>query len=79
MKRDGTEMLGVREYAEGYPVHVLHETPLGLDEPREMIEAINEGGHNSTLIDLLDLVAWLKERRPELLAPAAPTKGTTKP
>lgn len=88
MKRDGIEMrLGevcaVREYAEGFAVHLVTlpamEAPFMLPDPREVIEAVNEGGHNATLIDLLDLVAWIKEHRPELFVPTTPTKGTTKP
>jgi hypothetical protein len=33
-----------------------------------VISASNEGGHNGTWVDLLDLIKWLRANRPELLA-----------
>ncbi len=30
---------------------------------------LNEGGHNGTAVDLLDVIAWVKANRPELLLP----------
>jgi len=53
---------GVREYCEKEPVEI--DTENG----REVIVAANEGGHNSTRVDLLDLINWLKKHRPELLS-----------
>lgn len=35
---------------------------------RWVIEAYNEGGYNSTQVDLLDVIAWVRENRPELLS-----------
>lgn len=52
---------GVREYGEGFPVTI------GESNGRECVMAANENGHNGTSVDLLDLVAWLKTHRPELL------------
>jgi hypothetical protein len=46
---------GVREYAEGYPVELRRNTRTG----RLLVTAYNEGHHNSTEIDLLDLIDWL--------------------
>lgn len=59
-----TLLQDVREYCEGMGVL------LGTDEDsgREVIKAVNEGGYNSTHVDLLDLITWLKQNRPELLA-----------
>jgi hypothetical protein len=33
-----------------------------------VVRAVNEGGHNSTEVDVLQLIAWLKLRRPDLLS-----------
>jgi hypothetical protein len=71
------EMPGVREYCEQYPVAIVlvppdeERPPYGpspAEGPRWCVRALNEGGHNSTEIDLLDLIRWLRENRPELLA-----------
>jgi hypothetical protein len=66
------EMVGVREYGEGYPVTLHVEPPRlergitpGPSERRYVIRAVNEGGHNSVLIDLFDLLAWLGKHPPE--------------
>jgi hypothetical protein len=53
---------GVREYM-GEDIVNLKT----LDNGILVIEAINEGGHNSTEVDLLQLIQWLKINRPELL------------
>jgi hypothetical protein len=52
---------GVREYCEDYAVE--------FDESygRPVVLAFNEGGYNSTAVDLLDLIDWLRKHRPELL------------
>lgn len=55
MKTEEVVMTGVREYAEGYDVILSRN-----DEGRWMIEATNEGGHNGTAVDLLDLLQWLQ-------------------
>ncbi len=59
-------LTGVREYGEGDPVE------LAIDETscRLCIRASVDGGFNATAVDLLDLIAWLKTNRPDLLAPA---------
>ena len=48
------EMTGVREYAEEYPVEVWMD-----ENGRLVVRAYNEGKHNVTEIDLLDLRNWL--------------------
>lgn len=63
-KPNETVMVGVREHAEGYDVTLIESHyKLG----RMTIQALNEAGHNGTEVDLLDLIAWLKANRPELL------------
>lgn len=57
------EMSNVREYAEGYPV-VLND-----ERDRLTISALDEYGYNGTAVDLLDVIAWVKANRPELLLP----------
>lgn len=77
---DSIEMIGVREYSEGEPVYLskLKKDTYWDGKPeeeiwgsklngREVIVASNEGGYNCTQIDLLGLVEWLKNNRPELL------------
>lgn len=64
------KMVGVREYCEEYPVELSDGTNTGVYDDytdRYVIRAINEGGHNSVEIDLIDLLTWLKENKPELL------------
>jgi hypothetical protein len=56
-----TVMRGVSEYAEGYPVQL--ETRQG----RLAVLAINQGGHDGTAVDLVELLAWVKDNMPELL------------
>lgn len=66
-------MRGVREYAEGYEVQLVETDGLYVsrgerrDAGRLAVRAINEAGHNWTEVDLLDLIAWLKANRPELM------------
>lgn len=58
------KMVGVREYAEDMPVRLyMHKNG------RWVIEALNEAGYNGTDVDLLDLLSWLRNNRPELLQP----------
>ena len=45
----------VREYAEGFPLQ------MGEENGRPTIIARNEGGYNSTHVDLLDLLEWARE------------------
>ena len=64
------EMSGVTEYCEEMPV-VLCETrglyPSKNGAGRLVIKALNECGHNSTEVDLVELLEWIKQNRPELL------------
>lgn len=54
------KMEGVREYCEEFGVE-LNDV-----NGRPVIMAYNEGGYNSTQVDLLDLIEWLKEHKEEL-------------
>jgi hypothetical protein len=47
---------GAREHTEGYPVELVREPKTG----RLSILAKNEGGSNVTLVDLWDVVDWLR-------------------
>lgn len=54
--------MDIREYREERTVH------LGVVENgRICVIATNEGGYNSTAVDLLDLLTWLRANRPDLL------------
>lgn len=69
---DEIVMTGVREYAEGYQVTLLQAESWrepSSDGPRWCVRALNQGGHDATQVDILDLIRWLREHRPELLAP----------
>jgi hypothetical protein len=55
-------MHGVTEYAEGLDVKLQME-----DNGRPIVSAYNEGGFNGTSVDLLELLAWLRANRPDLL------------
>ncbi len=62
----------VREYCEGQPVELFQEELVDdTGEPtggkRWVVLAFNNSGHNCTKVDLLDLIAWLKKNKPELL------------
>ena len=48
-------MEGVREYCEGMNVKLRAD-----ENGRLVIVALNEGGYNSTEVDLLDLLTWLE-------------------
>ena len=52
-----------REYSEGMEVGVDREE----DSNRWIVRAYNEGGHNCTEVDILDLVDWLRKNKPDLL------------
>lgn len=60
-------MEGVTEYAEGFPVEISEYIPEGKRDARLVIKAINQGGYDSTAVDLLELIAWIKENRSDLL------------
>lgn len=73
----GMIMDGVTEYAEGYPVRIrategVWRSTGGPKESRPgfgrlVVAAVNEGGHNCTEVDLVELLAWVKTHRPDLL------------
>jgi hypothetical protein len=52
----------IREYGECYPVKIAE-----FEDGRLVIEAINQEGYDSTSVDLLDVIAWVRENRPDLL------------
>jgi hypothetical protein len=62
-EEDGTLMDGVTEYTEGYGVRLVETTGAG----RLVVNALNEAGHNCTAVDLLELLAWVKANRPDLM------------
>jgi hypothetical protein len=68
------EMVGVREYAEEMPVHLFVDTrpneKYWKGSGRVVLKAYNEAGFNHVMVDLLDVIAWLKKNRPELLGDA---------
>lgn len=57
-------MNGVTEYNEGMEVS-LSET-----DGKLVIKALNEAGYNSTEVDLLQLLEWVKTNRPDLIKSA---------
>ena len=56
-----TPVDGVREYGDEMTVYLSHHCG------RLVVIAQCECGWNHTAVDLLDLLAWVKERKPELL------------
>ena len=52
----------IREYAEEYPVQIEFDKK----RQRYVIIALNEGGYNSTSVDLVDLLEYVKEKMPGL-------------
>jgi hypothetical protein len=54
-------MPGVREYAGGFEVEIV------MSSGRPAVRAYNEGGFNCTVIDLLDLMAWLNNYHAEIM------------
>ena len=60
----------IREYGDGSPIELDTELPSRynqLTEQRIIVRAYNECGHCCTEIDLLDLIAWIKKNKPNLL------------
>jgi len=57
-----TVMTGVTEYGEGMDVR------LGYDKGRPVIVASNEAGYSGTFVDLIQLLYWVRNNMPELLA-----------
>jgi hypothetical protein len=70
---ENVTMNGVGEYVSGYPVELrqsdgtndINGRDIGVG--RWVVVAFNEGGCNLTEVDVLQLVAWLKEHRPDLI------------
>lgn len=56
----------IREYAEGYGVEFDEEGETG--EERKIVRAYNQGGHDCTAIDLIDLLEHVKKEMPEVWA-----------
>ena len=54
---DAIPMAGVREHVEG------HAVELDFHRDRWVVAAFNEGGHDSTAVDLAELVRWLREHK----------------
>lgn len=52
----------IREYAEGIGVQIRYE----LLTKRPLLVAFNEAGHNSTSVDLIDILIHVKHEMPEL-------------
>lgn len=42
--------------------------PAGAAGARPVLVALNDGGFNSTAVDLLGLIAWIKQHEPQLLS-----------
>jgi hypothetical protein len=66
---------GVREYCEEMDVEIRATTGMyriGLPDEscpgygRLVVKALNEGGYNSTEVDLLELLAWVKKNMPDV-------------
>jgi hypothetical protein len=55
-------MDGVREYCDGEPVALVEA-----ENGRLAVRAWNECRNNITDVDLLDVIAWVRANRPELL------------
>ncbi len=56
----------IREYSEGMTVEVDEH------KGRPIIVAWNEGGGNLTQVDIEDVLDWVAENRPEMLAVKVP-------
>jgi TATA-binding protein-associated factor Taf7 len=64
---DNKQITDIREYGDGLIVKI------GLDNDRPVIVAYNEAGYNSTYVDLIDVLDWVREHRPELLVATPPS------
>lgn len=80
----------ITEYGEGHPVRLMQLDPGDLErcsglipkefhqayiEKRHVIVAKNEGGYNSTSVDLVQLLMFIKENLPEVWDKVNKTKG----
>lgn len=62
------EMRGVRQYeGEDEPVELVLLESGNLEPPRWCVAVYLDGRYISTYVDVCDLVAWLRENRPDLL------------
>lgn len=59
-------MQGVSEYAEEMDVELITDPK----SQRLVVQAFNEGGHNCTRVDILDLIEWVLKNRPDLIREA---------
>jgi hypothetical protein len=59
-------MSGVREYSDGHLVELREY------DGRDVVLAWNQGAHDCTQVDLLDLIAWIRKNKPEILAESKP-------
>ena len=59
-------MVGVTEYEEGLDVKLTYV------KDRFVIWAANEAGYCSTLVDLIELLEWVKVNMPELMPSSVP-------
>lgn len=57
-------MRSIGEYNEGLPVRIYKCTKNNVD--RFVVEALNEGGSNGTLVDLVDLLWCVRVNMPDL-------------
>ncbi len=57
-------MIKIREYDEEMDVEIKQDKEYN---NRLVIKAYTEGGYRATIVDLLDIIKWVKENKPELL------------
>lgn len=79
-------MVQIREYGHRLKVDVKEEfissftqrcfPDLHVGDTRLVVQAFNAGGWDSTSVDLLDVLAWVKENRPDLLNEIRDAKET---
>lgn len=70
MNEEGREMRGVTEYGDELPVFLVETLGTYPDLKgvgRVVVKAYNEAGHNSTEVDVRQLIMWLRANRPDLL------------
>lgn len=73
-----TVLEGVQEYCEELPVSLRKTNGIYNGGPdntrigygRWVVNALNESGFNSTQIDVIQLLRWLKKNRPDLVEEA---------
>jgi hypothetical protein len=56
-KEFNIRMVGIKELTEGYDVEIACRPS---EDYRWVIKAKNEGGNNETLIDLWDIINWMR-------------------